>query len=190
MIENNDKLTRCAWVTKDPLYIKYHDEEWGKPEYDSLRLFEMICLEGQQAGLSWITILKKRQNYKKLFCNFDPYQIIKLTENDINNLLLTSEIIRHKGKINSILNNAKCYIKMEVDNEDFSEFIWSFVNNKPIVNSWIHINDIPTESIQSNALSKALKKRGFKFVGATTCYAFMQACGLINDHLLNCINRK
>ncbi|XP_013183406.2 DNA-3-methyladenine glycosylase 1-like [Amyelois transitella] len=185
-----ENFIRCGWVSQDPIYIKYHDEEWGKPERDKLRLFEMICLEGQQAGLSWITILKKRQSYRKLFFNFDPHKIINLTENDINNLMLNSEIVRHKGKINAIINNAKCYLKMESDEEDFSKFVWSFVNYNPILNHWKHAGDIPAESVKSHELSKALKKRGFKFVGAKTCYAFMQACGLVNDHLIYCLSRK
>lgn len=178
---------RCQWVTKDPLYIKYHDEEWGKPEYRNHNLFEMICLEGQQAGLSWITVLKKRVNYRQYFFDFNPNKISDMTENDVNTLMGISGIIRHKGKIESIIHNAKCYIEMENNGEDFSSFVWSFVDNKPIVNVWKNYEEIPTETHISIALSKALKLRGYKFVGTRICYAFMQACGLVNDHLEDCI---
>lgn len=186
-MKSKGKLTRCVWVSEDPLYIKYHDTEWGKQQYDNVRLFEMLCLEGQQAGLSWITILKKRESYRKLFHNFDPYKIAELNNNDIDRLLQDSSIIRHKGKIEAIINNAKCYIKMTEAGEDFSKFIWSFVDNRPIENNWTSSSEIPTETEISISLSKALKKRGFKYIGSTICYAFMQACGLVNDHILDCI---
>ncbi|CAH1643606.1 unnamed protein product [Spodoptera littoralis] len=185
MAEN--QILRCGWLTKDPIYIKYHDEEWGKPQYNNEALFEMLCLEGQQAGLSWLTILKKRENYRKIFFNFDPHKISKLTEKNVKLILNESGIVRHKGKIDSIINNAKCYLQMENEGEDFSTFIWSFVNKKPIINSWKKYTDIPPETPESAALSKALKKRGFKFVGSKICYAFMQACGLVNDHVVNCV---
>lgn len=185
MAEN--EILRCGWLTKDPLYIKYHDEEWGKPQYNNDALFEMLCLEGQQAGLSWLTILKKRENYRKIFFNFDPHKISKLTEKDVKLILNESGVVRHKGKIDSIINNAKCYLQMKNEGEDFSNFIWSFVNKKPIINTRKHHKDIPPETPESTALSKALKKRGFKFVGSKICYAFMQACGLVNDHVLNCM---
>lgn len=185
MAEN--EIVRCGWLTKDPLYIKYHDEEWGKPQYNNDALFEMLCLEGQQAGLSWLTILKKRENYRKIFFNFDPHKISKLTEKDVKLILNESGVVRHKGKIDAIINNAKCYLQMKNEGEDFSNFIWSFVNKKPIINTWKHHKDIPPETSESIALSKALKKRGFKFVGSKICYAFMQACGLVNDHILNCM---
>ncbi|XP_059047460.1 DNA-3-methyladenine glycosylase 1-like [Achroia grisella] len=190
MSENESKVIRCQWLTKDPIYIAYHDDEWGKPEYDSLRLFEMLCLEGQQAGLSWITILKKRENYRKVFHHFNPYKVAKLNHIDVKKILSNTGIVRHKGKIEAIINNAKCYTEMENNSENFSKFIWSFVNNKPIVNDWCNIKDIPNSNAISSALSIALKKRGFKFVGSTICYAFMQACGLVNDHVLDCICRE
>ncbi|KAM3966677.1 uncharacterized protein ACR2FA_012215 [Aphomia sociella] len=177
---------RCQWVTNEPIYIAYHDKEWGKPEYDSLQLFEMLCLESQQAGLSWITILKKRENYRKVFYNFNPYKVSKFTQADVNNILKNNGIIRHKGKIEAIINNSKCYIDMENNSENFSDFIWKFVDNKPKVNNWLNIKDVPTKTEVSDALSAALKKRGFKFVGSTICYAFMQACGLVNDHIAGC----
>lgn len=187
--KNGDIPVRCGWVNKDPIYIKYHDEEWGQPEYDNQKLFEMICLEGQQAGLSWLTILKKRESYRKLFFNFDPYKIIELNESHINIYVQNAEIVRHKGKISAILGNAKCYAEM-AENEEFSDFIWSFVQNKPIINNWQNVKEIPTQTSESIEMSKALKKRGFKFVGSTICYAFMQACGLVNDHIVDCICRK
>ncbi|XP_026484537.1 DNA-3-methyladenine glycosylase 1-like [Vanessa tameamea] len=186
----NKKVIRCGWLNDDPLYISYHDNEWGKPAYDNRYLFEMLCLEGQQAGLSWITILKKRDNYRKLFCNFDPIKIIKFNDNDVERLLSNPDIVRHKGKIESILNNAKCYIEMKLNGEDFSKFVWNFVNNTPIVNNWSNDKEVPSSTEISVAISKALKKKGFKYVGSTTCYAFMQACGLVNDHVTDCISRN
>lgn len=182
-----DKFLRCGWLTEDPLYTKYHDEEWGRPQYNNYALFEMLCLEGQQAGLSWLTILKKRENYRKIFHKFNPRKVSKLTEKDVNNCLKESGIVRHRGKIEAIINNSKCFVKMENDGEDFSDFIWSFVNQKPIINNWNHYKEIPSETSTSIALSKALKKRGFKYVGSKICYSFMQACGLVNDHVITCI---
>lgn len=183
----SENIFRCQWVTEDPLYIIYHDEEWGKPEYTNHNLFEMICLEGQQAGLSWFTVLKRRDNYRQFFFDFDPNKISVMTENDVNKLVSKPGIIRHRGKIESIINNSKCYVEMEKNGEDFSKFVWSFVDNKPIINKWKANNEIPTQTPISIALYKAFKKRGFKFVGPTICYAFMQACGLVNDHLVDCI---
>lgn len=181
---------RCGWLNEDPIYINYHDLEWGRPEYDSIRLFELICLEGQQAGLSWITILKKRDSYRKLFCNFDPHEIIKLNLNYIESLQNNPEIVRHKGKIQSIINNAQCFIKMKNNGEDFSTLVWNSVNNKTIVNNWKNEREVPTQTKESIALSKALKKLGFTYVGPTICYAFMQASGLVNDHVIDCFCRK
>ncbi|CAK1599569.1 unnamed protein product [Parnassius mnemosyne] len=184
------EIIRCGWVTKDPIYINYHDTEWGKPELNNFHLFEMLCLEGQQAGLSWITILKKREKYQQLFYSFNPHKISKMTYNDVTKLLNEPGIVRHKRKLEAIIHNSKCYRKMESNGEEFSNFIWSFVNHEPIVNNWTNINEIPTETEISTTLSKALKKRGFKFVGPTTCYAFMQACGLVNDHVISCCCRN
>lgn len=183
---DSEIFTRCNWVTADPIYIAYHDLEWGKAEYDSQKLFEMLCLEGQQAGLSWLTILKKRENYRTLFHQFNAYRISEFTAEDVRRLQSDVGIVRHKGKIEAIINNSKCYIEMENHKEDFSKFIWSFVNNKTIINNWSTIKEVPTKTVESTALSDALRKKGFKFVGPTTCYAFMQACGLINDHTINC----
>lgn len=191
-LKTENEVLRCGWLTEDPLYIKYHDEEWGQPQYNNYALFEMLCLEGQQAGLSWLTILKKRENYRKRFHNFNPRKISKLTEKDVTNCLKDSGIVRHKGKIEAIINNSKCFVKMENEGEDFTNFIWSFVNQKPIVNGWNHYKEVPSETPISKALSKALKNKGFKYVGSKICYAFMQACGLVNDHVKNCVcyNKK
>lgn len=187
---NTKEVVRCSWANKHPLYIAYHDEEWGKPVYNDIRLFEMLCLAGQQAGLSWILILKKRDNYRQLFHKFNPYKIAKMTEADVEKLLKDPSILRNKGKIQSIINNAKCFIKMEENGEDFSQFIWSFVNNKPIVHDR-KTNDVGlTQSQESTALSKALKKIGFNYIGTTICYAFMQSVGMINDHIMECKYRK
>ncbi|BBU97934.1 DNA-3-methyladenine glycosylase I [Providencia rettgeri] len=183
-------LTRCHWVNQDPEYIAYHDHEWGKPTYDNLTLFEMICLEGQQAGLSWYTILKKRQGYRDLFHHFDPEKIASMNEDDIERLMQDTRIIRNRLKINAIIANAKAYLAMKENGEDFSTFIWQFVNGQPIVNGWEFSSQVPAETELSKLLSKALKKRGFKFVGSITCYAFMQATGMINDHLVNCCQFK
>ncbi|XP_045505746.1 DNA-3-methyladenine glycosylase 1-like [Colias croceus] len=183
-------IVRCSWVSNDPLYVQYHDEEWGIPEYNSQKLFQMLCLEGQQAGLSWITILKKRQNYNELFHNFDPYKIILLKETDVQDLLTNTGIVRHKGKIEAIINNARCYIEMKNRGVDFSDFIWNFVGNKPIINNWKSIQEVPSETEISKNLSSSLRKQGFKYVGSTICYAYMQACGLVNDHIVDCIYRN
>jgi DNA-3-methyladenine glycosylase I len=177
---------RCGWVTADPLYLEYHDKEWGEPTTDARELFEMLCLEGQQAGLSWITVLKKRENYRRAFHNFDPQRIAAMTEQDVTTLMQDSGIIRHRGKIEAIINNAKAYLAMEAAGEDFVTFIWQFVTGKPLLNYWQALGEVPAKTEQSDALSKALKKRGFKFIGSTTCYAFMQASGLVNDHLTGC----
>ncbi|UAN46021.1 DNA-3-methyladenine glycosylase I [Serratia sp. JSRIV001] len=179
-------IERCGWVTADPLYLEYHDQEWGVSTTDARELFEMLCLEGQQAGLSWITVLKKRENYRRAFHNFDPQRIAAMTEQDVATLMQDSGIIRHRGKIEAIINNAKAYLAMEAAGEDFVTFIWQFVTGKPLINHWQALGEVPAKTEQSDALSKALKKRGFKFIGSTTCYAFMQASGLVNDHVTGC----
>lgn len=181
---------RCHWVNQDPEYIAYHDDEWGKANRHSHQLFEMICLEGQQAGLSWYTILKKRQGYRALFYDFNPHKIALMTEQDIERLMLDPRIIRNRAKINAIIANAKAYLAMEKEGENFSTFIWQFVNDNPIINNWQISAQVPTETETSKLLSKALKKRGFKFVGSITCYAFMQATGMVNDHLVTCFQHK
>ncbi|QLY59111.1 DNA-3-methyladenine glycosylase I [Citrobacter freundii] len=180
-------MQRCGWVSQDPLYIAYHDKEWGVPETDGQKLFEMICLEGQQAGLSWITVLKKRENYRHAFHHFDTVAVAAMTEDDVERLVLDAGIIRHRGKIQAIIGNARAYLAMAQNGEPFSEFVWSFVDHQPQLTRAASLSDIPTSTPASDALSKALKKRGFKFVGTTICYSFMQACGLVNDHVTGCI---
>lgn len=179
-------MQRCDWVSQDPLYIAYHDNEWGVPEADSRKLFEMICLEGQQAGLSWITVLKKRENYRACFHQFDPVRIAAMQEEDVERLLQNTGIIRHRGKIQAIISNARAWLAMEQNGESFADFVWSFVDGKPQITQAASLDKIPTSTPASDALAKALKKRGFKFVGTTICYSFMQACGLVNDHITGC----
>lgn len=178
-------LTRCHWVTSDPEYIQYHDEEWGIPLYDSQKLFAMLNLEGQQAGLSWITVLKKRANYYKCFFNFEPKKIIQLTEKNVEILMQNMGIIRNRLKINAIITNAKAYIDYQKNGADFSQFLWSFVDGKPMrVIGKPKLQKLALE--RSENMSRALKKLGFKFIGGTICYAFMQAVGMVNEHDQNC----
>ncbi|EBU7765138.1 DNA-3-methyladenine glycosylase I [Salmonella enterica subsp. enterica serovar Pasing] len=179
-------MQRCDWVSQDPLYIAYHDNEWGVPETDSRKLFEMICLEGQQAGLSWITVLKKRENYRACFHQFDPERIAAMQEEDVERLLQNTGIIRHRGKIQAIISNARAWLAMEQNGKSFADFVWSFVDGQPQIAQAASLDEIPTSTPASDALAKALKKRGFKFVGTTICYSFMQACGLVNDHITGC----
>ena len=182
----NEK-TRCAWSTKDPLYIAYHDEEWGRPNRDGRRLFEKIILEGAQSGLSWITILKKRENYRRLFDGFDPTKVATYDESDIERLMGDAGIIRNRSKINSAINNARRFVEhFGTDEDAFSEFMWSFVDGEPIVNQRQTMDDIVAITEASTTMSKALKKLGFSFIGPTTCYALMQAAGMVDDHLVRC----
>jgi|SRR5690625_2588705 len=177
---------RCSWVTKDPLYIKYHDEEWGNPVYNDQKLFEMLSLEGAQAGLSWLTILKRRENYRRAFDDFDPIKISAYSEEKINQLINDKEIIRNKLKIRSVVTNAKAYLKVQEEFGSFSNYLWKFTGGKPILNDWSSQEEIPTSTKESKQLSNDLKKRGFKFVGPVICYAFMQAVGMVNDHTKDC----
>ncbi|MDN3015321.1 DNA-3-methyladenine glycosylase I [Paenibacillus sp. BSR1-1] len=179
-------MNRCGWVNKDPLYIHYHDEEWGVPVYEDRLLFEYLNLEGAQAGLSWYTILKKRENYRKAFDHFEAEKIITYDEKKIEELLLNEGIVRNRLKINAVITNAKAYLKIIEEIGSFSQYIWSFVGGKPIQNHFKELKDVPASTEISDKLSKDLKKRGFKFVGTTICYAFMQAVGMVNDHILTC----
>jgi DNA-3-methyladenine glycosylase I len=183
-------INRCGWVGADSLYETYHDEEWGVPIRDERKLFEMLCLEGAQAGLSWITVLRKRENYREAFDGFDPEKMAHYGEEKVAQLLENEGIIRHRGKIEAFIGNAKAYLRMKQEGEDFSAFIWSFVDDSPVINEWKSFKDAPTATVKSEAMSKALKKRGFKFVGGTICYAFMQAVGLVNDHEKGCMKRS
>ncbi len=179
-------MERCPWSTTEQIYIDYHDTEWGVPVYNSRDLFAKLMLDGFQAGLSWITILKKRDNFYKAFNNFDPDKIVNYNKTKINYLLTNKGIVRNKLKINAVVTNAKAFLEYEKNTESFSELLWSFVDGKPKVNKWETMEQIPATSKESDAMSKALRKLGFKFTGSTICYAFMQAVGMINDHLVNC----
>ena len=181
---------RCAWSLGFDQYIEYHDKEWGVPVHDDNIHFEFLILEGAQAGLSWSTILKKRDGYRKAFANFDPYKVSRFDEKKIQQLLLNPAIVRNQLKIRAAVNNAKCFLAVQKEWGSFDAYIWSFVKNKPIVNKWKIMKQIPATSKVSDALSLDLKKRGFKFVGSTVIYAHLQACGLINDHLVDCFRHK
>ncbi len=178
--------TRCAWCTDDPLYIDYHDNEWGIPLRDEHKLFEMLNLEGQQAGLNWLTILKKREAYRKAFKQFDAKKIITFNENHITKLLKNEAIIRNRLKIKAIITNAKAYTAYIKNHGSFTDFLWHYTDNKTINNHWDQLSDIPTFTEQSEKMAKDLKKLGFSFVGKTICYAFMQAVGMVNDHTRDC----
>lgn len=176
----------CAWIMTDTDYIAYHDQHWGRPEYDDRKLFAMLCLEGQQAGLSWLTILKRIPDYHLLFADFDPVKLIEFDEWQIEQLLKDWRIIRNRLKVLAIIQNARAFLALQQQGISFSEWIWQFVGGKPIVNQWQQRSDVPVSTPQAEAMSKALKKAGFKFVGPTICYAYMQAVGMVNDHLIDC----
>lgn len=183
-------LTRCHWAGSDPLYVKYHDEEWGKPVYDDETLFEFLILEGAQAGLSWITILRRREGYKKAFANFDVNKVAQFTEDDVERLMQDVGIIRNRLKIKGAIINAKLFIDIQKEFGSFSKFIWGFLpEGKPILNVVKSMADVPARTDLSDLISKDMKKRGFKFFGTTICYAHMQATGMVNDHLVNCCAR-
>ena len=177
--------TRCIWA-KDDLNIKYHDNEWGIPQHDDAKLFEFLILEGAQAGLSWSTILKRREGYRKAFSNFDPIKVPKYTSKHVEKLLDNQEIIRNRLKINSAINNAKHFLKIQKEFDSFDKYVWSFVNHKPIINNFKKLSDLPASTSISEKMSKDLRNRGFNFVGPTICYAFMQAIGMVNDHTADC----
>ncbi|GAA0419945.1 MAG: DNA-3-methyladenine glycosylase I [Bacillota bacterium] len=177
---------RCEWVTDDDIYIHYHDNEWGKPVYDDKKLFEMLSLEGAQAGLSWITILKRRENYLAAFDEFDPVKVSAYNESKINDLIENEGIIRNKRKVNSVVTNAQAFLEVQKEFGSFSNYIWSFVQGEPLINNWKEHKDVPATTRESEQMSKDLKRRGFSFVGPTICYAFMQATGMVNDHTKDC----
>lgn len=188
------KKIRCEWVTDDPDYIRYHDEEWGpRPaegssviNHDDRYLFEMLSLEGAQAGLSWLTILKRRDNYRKAFDHFDPLVVAHYDEDKVASLLENKGIIRNQLKIRSVISNAQALLKVQEEFGSFNTYVWQFVGGKPIINRWVSHSEVPAQTKESEALSKDLKKRGFKFVGPVICYSFMQAVGLVNDHTKEC----
>ena len=183
-------MERCNWVTTDPLYIKYHDEEWGKPVYDDETIFEFLVLESFQAGLSWITILKKRENFRNAFDHFDYQKIATYTDEKIEELMQNAGIVRNRLKILATINNAQRFMEIQQEFGSFSKYIWSFVNGKPMVNTFKTIQEVPATTDISDALAKDLKKRGFKFLGSTVMYAHMQATGMVNDHIVSCVCRK
>jgi len=178
---------RCEWVPADqPLYLAYHDDEWGVPVHDDQRLFEMLTLEGAQAGLSWSTILNKREGYRRAFSGFDPVKVARFTPAKVERLLQDPGIVRNRMKVESTVNNARRVAEVRREHGSLDAYLWSFVGGQPIVGRFRKLGDVPAETAESKAMSKDLKKRGFGFVGPTVCYAFMQACGLVNDHVTSC----
>ncbi|WP_419902687.1 DNA-3-methyladenine glycosylase I [Kiloniella sp.] len=183
----SEEPVRCGWVSDDPLYLDYHDQEWGVPVTNDQKLFEMLILEGAQAGLSWITILRKRENYRAAFADFDPQKIAAFTDQDVERLMTDAGIIRNRLKVKSVISNAKAWIEIMKGGEGaFSAFVWSVVGDKSINNTWQDLGSVPASTVESEQLSKLFKKHGFKFVGPTICYAYMQACGMVNDHVTDC----
>lgn len=188
-------ITRCEWSVSDPLYIQYHDEEWGVPLHDEQKLFEFLVLEGMQAGLSWLTILRKRENFRKAFDNFDVNKVARYNERKIAKLLDDAGIIRNRQKILATIGNARAFLEVQDEFGSFDQYIWGFVNGKPVVNQWTTLQEIPVKTPLSETISKDLLQRGFRFVGPTIVYAHMQATGMVNDHLVTChryrqVNRK
>jgi len=188
MKKKGDK--RCSWCHGDALYESYHDKEWGTPLRDDNKLFEFLLLEGAQAGLSWITVLRKREGYRLAYDNFNAEKIARYSDKKIEKLLGNPEIIRNRLKVNSAVKNAKAFLKLKEKESSFSDYLWGFVDDTPIVNHWKSMSEVPSSTEISDQLSKDLKKRGFNFVGSTICYAFMQATGMVNDHLVSCPRYK
>lgn len=186
MTMTQEEKIRCPWCLSFEEYIRYHDEEWGVPVHEDRKHFEFLILEGAQAGLSWSTILKKREAYRKAFAEFDPEQVARFSEARLGELLQDPGIVRNRLKVKAAINNAQRFLEIQEEFGSFDQYIWRFVNGKPIVNTWKTLQEVPAASQESEALSKDLVKRGFKFVGSTIVYAHMQACGLVNDHLVDC----
>ena len=189
-IKKNNDLCRCGWCLSEPIYIKYHDEEWGVPVEDDRKLFEFLTLEGAQAGLSWLTILKRRSGYKKAFANFDVKKVARFSDKDVIRLLKNESIIRNKLKIESTISNAKAFLKVQEEFGSFHDYSLRFIDGKPIVNQRRHLKEIPPTTKESDTFSKDLKQRGFRFVGSTIIYAHMQAVGMVNDHLVSCFRHR
>jgi len=185
-----DQLSKCEWCLGDPLYESYHDNEWGIPCFDDHTLFEFLVLESAQAGLSWITILKKRENYRQAFANFDAKKIAQFDQNKVDQLLQNPGIIRNKLKINSTISNAQQYLMVQQQYGSFANYFWAFVDGKPIQNKWPSLSKVPTFTPLAEAISKDMKKKGFKFFGKTICYAYMQAVGMVNDHTITCFRHR
>lgn len=184
------ELIRCAWSGADDLYIEYHDKEWGAPLHNDQRLFEMLVLEGAQAGLSWITILRKRETFRKAFDNFTAEKVAGYTEKKIASLMSDSRIVRNRAKITAAVTNAQAFLEVRKEFGSFDKYIWQFVGGKPIVNKWKRLGETPAETKESQTMSKDLKARGFRFAGPTICYAFMQATGMVNDHVTDCFRYR
>ncbi|MDG6906117.1 MAG: DNA-3-methyladenine glycosylase I [Nitrososphaerota archaeon] len=182
----SEGLICCDWSLGDPIHLKYHDEEWGRPQHDDSTLFELLILEGMQAGLSWITILKKRENFRKAFDFFDAEKISKYNENKVSDLMANDGIIRNRLKIRAAINNANAFLKVKQEYGSFNSYIWRFVGGIPKKNRWSESIELPAKSQESDTMSTALRSKGFKFVGSTICYSFMQASGMVNDHLTKC----
>lgn len=181
---------RCEWAGSDPLYLAYHDEEWGVPVHDDRRHYEMICLEGAQAGLSWITVLRKRDNYRAAFDKFDPTLVAGYDEDKVAELLANPGIVRNRLKVRAFIRNAQAFLRIQAEHGSFDAYIWRFVDGAPIVNHWQSLREIPALTPEAQAMSKDLAKRGFTFVGPTICYAYMQACGMVNDHEVSCFRHS
>lgn len=179
-------LARCPWCGDDPLYVAYHDEEWGVPSHDEKHLFEMLILEAAQAGLSWLTILRKRENYRRAFAGFDPHRMARFTEADRHRLLADAGIVRNRLKIDAAINNAQAYLRLVDEAGGLDAYLWGSAGGRPIVNAWARLSDVPPTSPLSERISKDLKQRGFKFVGPTIIYAWLQSVGVVNDHLITC----
>ena len=182
--------TRCAWVSDDPLYLDYHDREWGVPVHDDRLLFEMLTLEGAQAGLSWLTILRKRERYREVFERFDPHRVAAFGAAKVAELLADPGIVRNRLKVESTIRNARAFLEVQAEHGSFDAFLWDFVGGEPRRNAWRSLAEVPAKTPLSDALSKELKRRGFNFVGSTICYAFMQAVGMVNDHTVDCFRYR
>jgi DNA-3-methyladenine glycosylase I len=183
-------VTRCPWATRDPTYVAYHDVEWGVPLHDDERLFEMLVLEGAQAGLSWLTILRKRDAYRRAFDGFDAARVARYRDGRVSKLLADAGIVRNRLKILGAIRNARAFLAVQEEFGTFDEYIWQFTRQEPIVNAWTSIANVPARTTESDAMSRDLKRRGFTFVGSTICYAFMQATGMVNDHLVSCFRYR
>jgi len=183
-------VERCGWATSDPLYIAYHDDEWGVPEHDDRKLFEMLILEGAQAGLSWITILKRRDGYRRAFDNFDPATVAAYDDVKVEQLLQDTGIIRNRAKIRSTITNARQFLAIQAEAGSFDRYLWAFVEGQPVVNAWAGLGTVPASTPLSDQISKDLKRRGFSFVGSTIIYAYLQATGVVNDHVRTCFRSE
>jgi len=182
--------TRCAWAGDDPLYVAYHDAEWGVPVHDDRKLFEFLILEGAQAGLSWLTILRKRENYRRAFASFDPERVARFGAREVRRLLVDPGIVRNRLKVAGAIRNAQAFLAVQEEFGSFDRFMWQFVGGRPTQNAWRQLQQVPSRTPESDALSKDLRTRGFAFVGSTICYAHMQAVGMVNDHLVNCFRYR